>query len=82
MRILILIAMIIVFVSAFFIFFTFEVVLKDYINCSYKGDCSTEVSGTSFLFGLSIIGVFILLSGGAVYIVMKIAFRSEMPYTA
>jgi hypothetical protein len=82
MKVLILITMIIVFISVFFIFFTFDVVVKNYVSCSFEGDCGAEVSGVSFLFGLSIIGVFIVLSGGAIYIVVRIISKPRVPYSA
>lgn len=81
MKILILIAMIIVFISVFFIFFTFDVLIKDYVNCSFEGGCGAEVSGLSFLFGVSIIGVFVILSVGAVFIVTRIISKSGVPYS-
>jgi hypothetical protein len=80
MKVLISIAMLIVFISAFFVFFTFDVVIEDYLKCSHGGDCEVEVPGVSLLLGLSIIGVFVILSGGAVYIVYKIVLKSGTPY--
>ena len=72
MKILIVIAAIIVFISVFFILFTFDTAINRYIECSKTGVyCSESEVGASLVFGLTIVVSFMLVSILAVYIVIK-----------
>lgn len=73
MRILIFIGMVIIFISAFFIFFIFDVVVKDQIQCfsHTENSCNTQEAGKLLLIGLSFIGMFIIIDAVVVYLVVK-----------
>jgi len=68
MKILIVVAMIIVFISAFFILFTADGMLKSNTTCIGE-TCSQPFYTT--LFGISTVISFLLISLLAVYIVIK-----------
>lgn len=74
MKILIVIGMIIVFISAFFILFIFETSVRNNVLCFTDSDvtCGAEVVGT-MITGLLMIGMFILVDAITVYIIVNTA---------
>jgi len=78
MKVLIVIALVIVFISSFFIFFIFDRLIRNYSEC-LSGTCPVGQSSMLFIFGLTAIGVFILISSGAVYIVVTTLKTSPTP---
>lgn len=74
MKILIFIGMLIVFISAFFIFFIFDVVMKENISCLNQKEnleCNTSHAVRSVMIGLGFIGGFIIVDGIVIYLIMK-----------
>lgn len=82
MRLLITIGMIVIFISAFFIIFTIDSIVKNDLNCltgeSGKTVCNLDDVGMSFIIKTMVIGFFILLSIVSVYLIMT----NVMPQTA
>ena len=73
MRLLIVITVVIIFVSALFILFIYDTVLKDQVDClaGVKDDCDFAEMSTAFLVGVFMISVFILVDILVIYIVIK-----------
>ena len=73
MKVLILIGMLIIFISAFFSFFIFDTVIKDNIRCGFYGgdDCNGDDTGAPLIFGFTMIMFFVIIDVLVVYIVMK-----------
>jgi hypothetical protein len=74
MRLLISIGMVIIFVSAFFIIFTVDSIIKNDLNClageGGKTVCNLENIGFSFIIKTVVIGFFILVDIVAVYLIV------------
>lgn len=74
MRLLISIGMVIIFVSAFFIMFTVDSIIKNDLNCLAGEDgktvCNLENVGFAFIIKTVVIGFFILLDIVAVYLIV------------
>lgn len=74
MRLLITIGMIVIFISAFFIMFTIDSIIKADMNCVPGQDgkmvCNLEGMGTAFIFKVTMIGLFITISVVTVYFVI------------
>ena len=73
MRLLIFIAMVIIFISAFFMFFIFDATIKNQISCfsHTENNCNTQEAGKLILIGLSFIGMFIIIDVVVIYLVIK-----------
>lgn len=68
---MIVIGMIVVFISVFFVIFTYDNLIKDYVDCtSGKEICDSSVN-MAFGIGLFIIISFLIVDGGVVYILMS-----------
>ena len=74
MKILILIGMVIVFISAFFIFFVFDTSINAQIACFMDPEavCGSEEMG-AFVIGLLMIGMFIIIDIVTIYVVITTA---------
>ncbi len=74
MRVLISIGMVIIFISAFFIMFTIDSIVRNDLNClageEGKTVCNLENVGFAFIVKMIVIGVFILLDIVAVYLIV------------
>jgi len=80
MKVLIAVSMVIIFISAFFTFFIFDTVIKTEIECISGIEnqvCDEQNFSLSFIFGLFMIGVFVLIDIIVVYIVAKIVTSKE-----
>ena len=75
MRILIVVTMVIVFISAFFIMFTTQGMFTTQEVC-YTDDCGFPIFST--IFGISTIVSFLLISILAVYIVSKTLSQADI----
>jgi hypothetical protein len=73
MKVLILIGMLIIFISAFFSFFIFDTLIRDNINCGLQGGEGCDGSGTGLplMFGLMMIVFFIIIDILVVYVILK-----------
>jgi hypothetical protein len=72
MKVLILASMIIIFISIFFIFMIFDTIILTQIGClSGIGTCNLTGLSFSFIFGLLVIAVFIIVDIMVVYILIK-----------
>ena len=74
MRLLIFIGMVIIFISAFFMFFIFDTAVKNSMQCLTgigTGACESGGSMFDLVLALCIIGFFVLIDIGVVYIVMS-----------
>lgn len=77
MRAVIFIALMIVFISSLFILFIFNTLIEDNLNCI--GDpqeetvvtCNMKSYGMDIIIGLTVIGFFVLLDIGAVYLMFS-----------
>ena len=73
MKLLLVVGILIFFISWFFIFFTFDTLLKTDINCSYEETvkCNiTELNGTIML-GVVIVGIMLAVDFMVFYIILK-----------
>ena len=74
MNILIVIAFIVVFISAFFILFTIDALGERYVVCDDSSggrQCTVNVTDSGFGFGVSFIFFFMILSLFTMYIVFR-----------
>jgi hypothetical protein len=74
MRLLISIGMVIVFISAFFVIFTVDSIIRNDLSCEATAEgktvCTLESMGFAFLLKAAIILVFILIDVFAVYLIV------------
>ena len=66
---MIVVGMVVVFISVFFVLFTYDGLMKDYLECNTleRVDCA-DVSTLGFGVGLFIVFSFIIVDGGVIYI--------------
>jgi len=66
--------MIVIFISAFFVMFTIDSIIKSDMNCVRGAEgkmvCNLEGMGVAFILKVTVIGFFILISIVAVYFVV------------
>lgn len=85
MRILILIGMVIIFISIFFILFIFDSVVKEQVKCMAGfegGSCDLRESGKSLIVGLTLIAMFLIVDSGVLYMIIKTITESGSSYIA
>ena len=85
MKIIITIGMVIIFISAFFMLFIFDTVIKDHVKCMVgmeDGMCSLRDTGTSLAIGLSLITIFLIIDGAVLYIIFKTVTSSGSSYVS
>lgn len=73
MKLVIFMGMLIIFISCFFIFFTFDSMIKSQLVCDYKETyrCNVSEVNTSIIFGILIVGMFLFVDTLVVYIMIK-----------
>lgn len=71
MKVLILIGMLIIFISAFFSFFIFDTVVRGGIKCLYSGEGCGEGTAAPIVLGLAMVAFFIVIDILVVYIITK-----------
>jgi hypothetical protein len=74
MKILLTLGMVIIFISVFFIFFTFSTSIKGYADClsnnwPYPSACKN--SSWPFIAGLVMIGFFVMIDIGVIYVIFS-----------
>jgi len=85
MKIIIFIGMLIIFISAFFILFIFDSVIKDQIKCMSgfeENTCSLRQTGTSLIIGIFIIAMFLIIDSAVLYLIIKNITSSGQSYIA
>lgn len=85
MKLLILISMLIIFISVIFILFIVTDISKRYMECSPAEDnkikCSLRDFGLPFVFGLMLMGVFVLIDILVVYFLYRtLTARESIAY--
>ena len=73
MKLLIAIGMIIFFISWFFIFFTFDTLLKTEISCSYEQTvkCNINELNWAIMVGVLIVGIMLAVDFMVFYVILK-----------
>jgi len=85
MRILIIIGMVIIFISAFFIIFIFDSVVKDQVRCMAGFEtysCDVREASKTLVIGLAFIAMFLIIDGGVLYMIIKSITESGSSYIA
>ncbi|RLJ10114.1 MAG: hypothetical protein DRP15_01100 [Candidatus Aenigmatarchaeota archaeon] len=82
MKILITTGMVIIFISAFFMFFIFDVAIKNQIGCILQESPSCGESGVLLVFGLSFIVLFLAVDFITVYLIVKTVTSTNVSYIA
>ena len=83
MKIVIAIGMVVIFISAFFMFFIFDTVIKDQIACISSLDstlCDMKQTSSFLMIGIALITLFLLIDGVVLYIVIKSITASTQAY--
>ena len=83
MKIIIFTGMLIIFISVFFMLSIFDILIKANVECirgmeSIK--CNIKEFGFSFMLGLSLIGMFILVDVAVIYLILKVVSASGSLY--
>jgi len=73
MRLIISLGMTIIFISCFFIFFTYNSMIISKFNCTYdtKITCSLPELDTAIVFGILVVGLFLFIDVLVVYLIIK-----------
>lgn len=73
MKLVILLGTLIIFISCFFIFFTFDSMIRTKLVCSFSERFVCNVSELNFaiVFGILIVGMFLFVDALVVYIMIK-----------
>ncbi len=85
MRILIVMGMVIIFISIFFILFIFDSVVREQVKCmaGFEADsCNLQESGKSMIIGLTLIAMFLIVDSGVLYMIIKTITESGSAYIA
>jgi hypothetical protein len=85
MKILIIIGMVIIFISAFFILFIFDTVVKRQVVCMQtieQSTCNVKEMGQSLILGISLIAMFLIVDSGILYMIVKSITTSGSSYIA
>jgi hypothetical protein len=80
MKILILIGMIVIFISAFFIFFIFDTLIRPQVACfinSQQPACSSSAGPGALMIGLLMVIFFVVIDIVTVYIILTTMSESE-----
>jgi uncharacterized membrane protein len=76
MRLVIFLGLLTVFISCFFIFFTFHTLLQTKMVCEYGVGstvlrCNVEELNVSIIFGILVVGIFLFVDTLVVYLMIK-----------
>ena len=85
MKILIVTGMVIIFISAFFILFIFDTVMKRQVVCLQameQAACNMKEAGQSLILGISLIAMFLVVDSGVLYMIIKSITASGSSYIA
>jgi hypothetical protein len=85
MKILIVIGMVIIFISVFFILFIFDTVIKKQITCMQVMEgagCNVKEMGQSLVIGIALIAMFLIVDSGVLYMIIRSITSSGASYIA
>ena len=85
MKIIIILGMVIIFISAFFMLFIFDRVVKDQISCMAGLEattCDLSQTGKSLIMGIALIAMFLIVDSGVLYLIIKSITESGSSYIA
>lgn len=85
MKILIAIGMVIIFISAFFILFILDGLMKNQLKCAVgmeASSCDQREAGKAIIIGLAFIAMFLIIDGGVLYMIIKSITSSGSSYIA
>jgi len=85
MKIVIIIGMVIIFISSFFMLLIFDRVIKDQIRCMAgleAASCDYSQTGKSLVMGIALIAMFLIIDSGVLYIIIKSITESGSSYIA
>jgi len=85
MKILIILGMVIIFISAFFILFIFDSVVKDQVKCMTgfeTNSCDVREASKTLLVGITLMAMFLIIDGGVLYMIIKSITESGSAYIA
>ena len=73
MKFVILLGMLIIFISCFFIFFIFDSMIKSELICSFSERfvCNVSELNLKIVFGILVVGMFLFVDSLVVYIMVK-----------
>ncbi len=73
MKLVIFLGALVIFISCFFIFFTFDSMLRSKLICSFgeKFTCNVSELNMTIVFGILIVGMFLFVDALVVYIMVK-----------
>ncbi len=73
MKIILCLGMFVIFISCFFIFFTFDSMVKAKFVCNYgeKLSCNVPEINTTIVFGIIVVGMFLFIDTLVLYVMMK-----------
>ena len=73
MKLVIFLSTLVIFISCFFIFFTFDSMIKTKMVCDYKETfkCNVVELNTTIIFGILIVGMFLFVDCIVMYIMVK-----------
>jgi len=85
MKIVIIIGMLVIFISSFFILFIFDRVIKDQVACMAgleDASCDYSQNSKSLILGISLIAMFLIVDSGVLYMIIKSITSSGSSYIA
>ncbi|UCC92066.1 MAG: hypothetical protein JSV39_02280 [Candidatus Aenigmatarchaeota archaeon] len=73
MKLVLFLGTLIIFISCFFIFFTFDSMLRSELICSFKEKfvCNVTELNMTIVFGILIVGFFIFVDSLVIYVMVK-----------
>jgi hypothetical protein len=73
MKLIIILSVLVIFISCFFVFFTFDSMIKTKMVCDYKEKftCNVGELSSSIVFGIMIVAMFLFVDTLVVYILVK-----------
>ncbi len=73
MKFVLLLGTLIIFISCFFIFFTFDSMMRSELICSFKEKfvCNVTELNMTIVFGILVVGFFLFVDALVVYIMVK-----------
>ncbi len=85
MKIIIALGMVIIFISAFFILFIFDTVIRDQVRCMAgfeHSSCDIKQASFTMIMGLGLIALFLVIDTAVLYIIIKSITTSGSAYIA
>lgn len=83
MKLVVGLGMLVIFISCFFMFFTFDSMIRTKMACSYEDgnvSCNVAELNMTIIFGILIVGIFLFIDTIVVYIMVKTWVPGLMVY--